>query len=176
MNQAAFESNLEKLKKKNPAHDVIVVLQERGYDHLSVEYLKLALAEPVEISEVSAARLYKQKDTLYSRRAVLSNKFHDCSNDKERAEVSIAIGSIQTEIIANRAAIGVYIETGKVPKTPDRLVLPYDGRRKEKRLHSVRTSISRYRGLLRSEKDPDKIKYYEDCIIKLDETAVELSA
>jgi hypothetical protein len=175
MREEEFEKNLEKLKSKSPGHDMIVVIRERGYDRLSVEYLKIALAEPAEAADISVDRLYKQKDTLYSRRAQLSNKFHDYETDRERREISIAIGSIQTEIIANRQAIEQYVNTGKLPKSTAKLTLPFDGRRKEKKLHSVRSSISRYRGLLRKETDPIKIKMYEANLIELEASKIELS-
>lgn len=176
MTPVQFESNIEKLKKKNPTHDILYVLEERGYDMLSVEYLKLALAEDGEPEAVSKDRLYTQKSSLYSERAKWSNKFHDCTTDKERAEVSIAIRAIQTQIIDNRHAIEAYLTTGKLPAPARRLIMPFDGRRQAKKIHSSRTSISRFKKLIRTETDPEKIKEYEAGIDKHRKVIRELSA
>ena len=175
MNRVEYEKGLEKLKQKNPGHDIIPVLIERGYDYLAVEYLKIALKEDGEASEVTLSKLYKQKDTLYSRRAVISNKFHSCETVHERAEISIAIGSIQTEIIANRQLLKEYHETGKLPKPTSKLTLPFDGARKQMKLHSMRTSISRYRGLIRKETNAEKVKKYEEAITTLQHECAELA-
>ena len=174
----AFEKGMVRLRKINPAHEIIPVIEERGYDHLACEYLKMALAEPTpEIDPKRAAdNLFKQKSSLYSKRAQLSNKFHDCTNNEQRAEISIAIGSIQTQIIDNHRAIEAYLTTGKMPKAPEKLVLPLDGRRKEKKLHSVRSSLSRFSGLLRKERDPEKIKYYESRLAECERLIRELAA
>ena len=176
--QDEFERKLTKLKNVNPGHDMISVIESMGPTYLSMEYLKIALEDPIlkTREEVTADALFRQKGALYSRRAVLSNKFHTCETDAERYEISYAIGSIQTEIVNNRRIIESYIETGRVPKMPDKKIMPLDGRRKEKKLHSVRTSISRYKGLIRKEQDPEKIKKYETAITRLDVVAGELSA
>lgn len=176
MSPAEFESGIQKLKNKNPGHDILIVIQERGYDPVSVEYLRMAIAEPVEDKEISLIRLHKEKDMLYSRRAVLSNKFHECVDDKERKEVSVAVMSIQTEIIEVRRMLNEYYETGKLPKPKSKYSLPLDGRAQQKKLRSVQSSLSRFRGLLRKEQDVKKIKHYEKRIADLTETARELSA
>lgn len=178
MNKLQFTAALDKLKKSNPGHDMIAVIEERGFDYLSVEYLKLALKDPVEKSapEYTAEFLFNQKSSLYSKRAQHSNKFHSCTNNNERAEVSIAIGSIQSQIIANRKLLDEYTTTGKLPKLPEKLVKPLDGRRQQMNLHSYRSSRSRFKKKLLIEKDPDKIKYYESELERLDKAIAELSA
>ena len=178
MIQDDYTRLLKKLKQVNPGHDMLPVIESMPGTHLAVEYIKLCLQDPVTqtAEEYTLATLQHQKSTLYSRRAVLSNKFHLCTSKKDRADVSHAIGSIQTEIIDNRRKLEYYAETGKLPKVPEKLVLPASGERKRMKLHSVRTSISRYRGLLRSETDPDKIKDYERKLTKLLEHSAELSA
>ncbi len=178
MIQDDYTKLLKKLKAVNPGHDMLPVIESLAGTHIAVEYIRLALEDPITQTqeEYTLAALNTQKSTLYSRRAVLSNKFHQCTTKKERAEVSHAIGSLQTEIIDNRKKLDYYAETGKLPKIPERLVLPASGERKRMKLHSVRTSISRYKGLLRSETDPDKIKDYERKLTRLVEQGAELSA
>lgn len=178
MIQDTYEKMLRKLKGYNPGHNLLPVIESMPGTHLSVEYIKLALQDAPEksVEEITLARLQHQKSTLYSRRAVLSNKFHLCTTKKERAEVSHAIGSIQTEIIDNRKKLDYYYETGKLPKIPEKLALPPSGERKRMKLHSVRTSISRYKGLIRQETDPAKIQDYERKLTRLIEQSVELSA
>lgn len=173
-----YDKLLKKLQYQNPAHDILPVVIELGSSFIAVEYLKLAIAEPVTqtAEELTLAMLHTQKRTLYSRRAVLSNKFHDCTNQKERAEVSIAIGSLQTEIIENKKHLEHYATTGKLPKRPEKLVMPFSGERKRMKLHSVRTSICRYEGLIRKSTDPDKTKDYESKLARLLEQRTELSA
>jgi hypothetical protein len=178
MLQATYDKLLKQLKKVNPAHDLIPVIESMPGTHLAIEYIKLAIAEVPTVSaeEYTIQVMQKQRGTLYSRRAVLSNKFHIATTTQERAEVSIAIGSLQTEIIDNRRKLEYYNETGKLPAIPDKLVLPASGERKRMKLHSVRTSISRYRGLIRKETDPAKIKDYEHKLAILIDQSAELSA
>lgn len=175
MTPAEFQLGIEKLKNKNPGHDILIILEERGYDLLTAEYLKLALAEPAEEAEISIARLQKQKASLYSKRAVKSNKFHECTTDDQRKEVSILISSIQTEIVGVKRAIAEYEETGVLPKKKKR-TLPLDGRAQQKKIHSLQSSRSRFSNLLRAEKDPEKIKYYEGQLTRIAEDLRELSA
>ena len=178
MIQAQYDKLLKKLKQHNPAHDMLPVIESMAGTYLAVEYIKIALEDDVTITreELTLQTLLKQKSSLYSRRAVMSNKFHEASSKKERAEISIAIGSIQTEIIDNRRKLDYYDETGKLPPIPEKLVIPASGERKRMKLHSVRTSISRYKGLIRKETDPEKIKVYENKLSKLSTVAEELSA
>ena len=178
MIQATYDKLLKQLKQTNPGHDMLQAIESMPGTYLAVEYLKLALQDdPTQTrEEYTLQTLQKQRSTLYSRRAVLSNKFHLATTKKERAEISIAIGSLQTEIIDNRKKLDYYHETGKLPVIPEKLVLPASGERKRMKLASVRTSISRYRGLIRKETDPERIKDYEQKLAKLHEHATELSA
>lgn len=173
-----YTKQLAKLKKRNPAHDIIPVIEEMGPCALSLMYIEIAMEEePVVISpDVEIRTYYKQNDKLYSQRAVHSNKFHDCKTDQERAELSIAIGSIQAEIIRVRQIIDEYKSTGKLPKESRKINQVMDGRRKEKKLLSVRSSISYYKGKIRKEVDPEKIKEYEHELERLQSLARELAA
>lgn len=175
---AVFEKELARLKKRNPAHDIIPVIEEMGPCALSMLYIDIALEdEPMVISPDEEIRTYyKQSDKLYSQRAVYSNKFHDCQSDKERAEVSIAIGSIQAEIIRVRQRIQAYKDSGSLPKTNKKINQVMDGRRKEKKLLSTRSSISYFKKLLLKEQDPEKIREYEQSIERLQSIARELAA
>lgn len=178
MKKDEFEKLLTGLQKSNPEHDIIPVLEEMGYTALACEYLKLALNEtgPVEPKTISIDALHRKKDNLYSKRAVLSNKFHTSNSNEERAEISHAIGTIQTMIIDVRQQIDEYFSSGKLPDVKKKSIIPVDGRRRANKLHSVRSSISYFRAKKLKETDPEKIKYYEACIEEHLATASELSA
>lgn len=173
-----YDRLMKQLRAQNPAHEMIPVIESMPGTLLAIEYLRISLADEVTTSpeQYTMEMLYRQRGSLYSRRAVLSNKFHQAQSNKERAEISVAIGSLQTEIIDVRHKLEHYEETGKLPALPEKLVLPASGERKRMKLHSVRTSISRYKGLIRKETDPEKIKDYERKLTKLIEQAGELSA
>jgi len=178
MSHPTYDKLLRQLKQRNPGHDMLPVIESMPGTMLACEYIRIALQDEVAVSpeQFTLDALYNQKSALYSRRAVLSNKFHLATSKKERADISVAIGSIQTDIIQLRRQLDYYHETGKLPPVPEKLVLPASGERKRMKLHSVRTSISRYKGLLRKETDPIRIKNYEHKLSKLIEQARELSA
>lgn len=177
MSAEEFENNLTKLQKSNPDHEIIPVLEDMGHGALACEYLKLAMQESSSAEKVlSIDALHRKKDNLYSRRAALSNKFHTCTTDQERKEISIAISTLQTLIVEVRQQIDEYFSTGKLPEIRKKSNIPVDGRRKEKKLHSVRSSISYFRNKLMKEVDPLKIKEYEQRIAGHQQTADELSA
>jgi len=146
---AGFDKEFSKLKKRNPAHDIIPVIEELGECALSMMYIDIALQDEVAIptSEDQIRIYYKQNDKLYSQRAVLSNKLHQCDSDNQRMEISIAIGSIQAEIIRVRQIIDEYKQSGTLPKRTKAINKVMDGRRKEKKLQSVCSSISYYKGV-----------------------------
>ena len=178
MRKEEFEINLTRLQKSNPDHVMISVIEEMGYGALACEYLKMAMEEDDSEEEktISIEALMRKKYHLYSKRAVHSNKFHTCTSDRERLEVSKAIGTIQTLIIDVKRQIECYYSTGQLPDVKKKSNLPIDGRRREKKLRSVRSSISYFRNKLMSENDPDKIKKYEQSIAEHQQTVDELSA
>jgi len=178
MQRSEFDRKLAKLKDSNPLHPMIDVITDMGHTFLSAEYLLFALEDAITVTkeEYTVDAIFKKKTTLYSRRSQLSNKFHSCTTDQERANISIAIGSIQSEIIPTKRIIDAYYEKGKLPDLPEKVVIPMDGRAKQKKLHSVRSSRSRYRELLRQEKDPEKIKHYESELARIETEIGQLSA
>lgn len=177
MSKEEFESNLTKLQKSNPDHEIIPVLEDMGHGPLACEYLKLAMTDSTSADKVmSIDALHRKKDNLYSRRAALSNKFHTSATDQDRKEISIAISTLQTLIVEVRQQIDEYFSSGKLPEMRKKSNIPVDGRRKEKKLHSVRSSISYFRNKLMKETDPIKIKIYEQSIAEHQQTVDELSA
>lgn len=178
MIQDQLAKALASLKKRNPAHPMIPVIESCDMPYLALEYAKLSLEDPIDVpaEEYTVNGLYKKKDHLYSRRAVLSNKFHDCTSDAERRQISIAIGSIQTDIIRYRRLLDEYHTTGRLPKAPVKDIIPSDGSARLRKVYSLRTSISRYRGLIRQTKDKEKIKEYESKIGDLSGQVEQLTA
>jgi len=171
-----FDKGYVKLRQRHPSHPLMGVIA-RGYGPLACEYLEIALKQAETPVEVRADSLFSKKQHLYSQRAVLSNKFHIATSDRERADISMQIGSIQEEIKEVIQAIDHYKTTGRLPKTTIRdKYLPVDGRAREKKLKSVRSQISRYRRLVRTTTDDAKIKEYEKRIQSYRDLARELAA
>lgn len=176
MTKDQYERGYVKLRQKNPTHPLIGVIS-KGYGPIACEYLSIALTESTERPSERAESLFHKKGHLVSRRAVLSNSFHDATSDQQRADISLQIGSIQIELIEVRKAIDTFKRTGRLPKASIKSnYIPVDGRSREKKLHSARTSISYFRKLLRTCKDPDKIKKYEARLTDLAELTRQLTA
>lgn len=176
MTREQYERGYVRLKQRNPLHPLMGVIA-RGYGPIACEYLEIALKDGDEDPQRRADSLFGRKGHLYSRRAVLSNSFHDAKSDRERADISMQIHSIQEELREVTRAIDIFKRTGKLPKTTIRdKYIPVDGRSRERKLRSVRTSISRYRKLIRTSTDPDQTSKYEDRIKELAELSRQLSA
>lgn len=161
MTLSEYEKGYTRLKTTYPDHPLLAVIAV-GYSFMACEYLAIALRQKADDESRAGQTLFTQKSRLYSRRAVLSNSFHDAKTDAERADISRQIGAIQTEIIEVRRAIDQFKQTGKAPiEVIRRSHIPASGRAQQKKIQSIRSSISRYKKLIRTETDQEKIKRYE---------------
>ncbi|HZV71626.1 MAG TPA: hypothetical protein VFG10_18870 [Saprospiraceae bacterium] len=181
MRREEFEKKYVTLRQTSPGHPLMSVIS-KGYTPLSCEYLLIALANPeAQIESPSKDSLFTRQGSLYSKRALLSNRLWDCISDVQRADLSMQIQDLQSQIINVKRDIAYVEKTGKLPpeKTKGRFV-PEDGRSKEKKLKSVRTRISQITKQLKEERlksSPDQriINGYERRIDDFRAFAAELS-
>lgn len=89
------------------------------------------------------ARLRMQQSDLFCDRRKLSNSFHDCANDAQRAKVSRDIQSVQRRIEWVRKQIADYKAYGYVPGQDEKYPVPEDPFVLLSLRNSLRASISR---------------------------------
>lgn len=154
MIELEYTTALETLQRVEPDHNMLKVLSS-GYSPINVLYLQSAMkevsflkAEPVtEVVDDTEEQFHIEKRQLYGLRAKLSNKFHLCVTDKQRAEISIAIQRVQADIRDVNVNLRYYRKHGEpMPEnTDEKYPVPDDGLELGKKLNSIRASISRYR-------------------------------
>lgn len=129
MTQEEYKAGLAWLELKNPSHPLMRQLR-LGFTKINVLYMRQALktvapAEEVEAEEeetnVSATdpkliKMQRERRTLFTHRAKLSNQFHECSTDSERAAISDSIQRVQRQIGECLRNIRQYRKTGKLPE------------------------------------------------------------
>jgi hypothetical protein len=119
------------LKAKKPDHPLIKLL-DNGMSIINSLYLTQALKDidlvinKDEPSELELKNLFRKKTQLVGQRAILSNSFHNCKSDHERAEVSEEIQLIQHQIVGINQKIRKYEETGEIPSDSKLDNLPGD--------------------------------------------------
>jgi hypothetical protein len=98
--------------------------------------------DPIGDDRLKAMRVELRK--LFSDRAALSNKFHDCKTNADRAVVSEDIQVVQRNIERVMGWIRQYIVHGTLPDEAERkYYVPKDGLELAKKRNSLRASISR---------------------------------
>lgn len=115
MSQEDYQAGVEWLGRVAPDHKLLGALR-RKYSKINTMYLERILsklgerptarikrleAEPeldVNLLDPEYVALQRRISNLFGLRRKLSNSFHDCSTDEERASVSIEIGHIQSKI------------------------------------------------------------------------------
>lgn len=88
-------------------------------------------------------RLRMQQSDLYTGRRRLSNTFHDCDTDAERAGVSREIQKVQRHIEYVRRQIADYKAHGRIPGAQEKYPVPDDPFALVSVRNSLRASISR---------------------------------
>lgn len=165
MTYEQYTATVKRIARDNPSEPLLGVLQ-RGYSKINEVYLKQAMRRlelmpemappPAEETNEQAgdylAVLNKEKKTLYGRRARMSNQFHDCTTDQERARVSEQIQDIQGLIEEVRGKISYYHKHGQ-PKPEERKIidadLPTNPIELTRELNRVRSAISYARRQIR---------------------------
>lgn len=98
--------------------------------------------DPIGDDRLKVMRVELRK--LFSDRAVLSNQFHDCKTNADRAVVSEDIQVVQRNIERVMGWIRQYIVHGTLPDEAERkYYVPKDGLELAKKRNSLRASISR---------------------------------
>lgn len=181
-----YIAGVEWLKMHLPGHPLLPSLQA-GHSRINILYLKQALkAVPQEASndivpeaaDADLKTLLKNKKSLFARRAKLSNSFHDCDTDADRAGVSDEIQIVQRQIETVNKQIRHYEATGELLPEGKNVVdatLPGNGVQLVKKLNSLRANISIKKSKLEQlvalpEEHPDKKKIagIEDRLRKLE--------
>ena len=157
MTYEQYTATVARIRRDNPSEPLLNVL-EKGYSKINEVYLKQALRRLEIMPEMApepekgngkndayGIMLQKEKKTLYGRRARLSNQFHDCSSDQDRAVVSEQIQDIQKLIEDVRKKIAYFEKHGE-PAPEERshvdADLPTNPIQLMNKLNSVRSAIS----------------------------------
>lgn len=185
MTREEFEEGFGYVKKHLPAdHEVVAVIGQRGYCRLSCVLLDKLLqripspapqgGQDRSSTENQLDALFKKKGHLLRDRAKLSNKFHECKTDDERAGVSEQIETVQQRLA------GVFRDIEHVEKYGSPAPRPAQGRKtkkfrvpesdidKARKLNSVRSYISKTKRQIRhimrlpeDQKDTDRLRELE---------------
>jgi membrane-bound lytic murein transglycosylase len=134
MTVAEYWKNFDWLRSVWPEW-VLIPVMERGYSYPNCIYLSYGLrqmAYKMDAPRVAVKQLlrshspeqiklwFMQKRTLYGQRAKLSNRFHECSTDAQRAAVSEDIERVQEEIEKVQKVIRAWQEKGELPQKAKR--------------------------------------------------------
>jgi hypothetical protein len=134
MTVAEYWKNFDWLKSVWPEWILITTLG-RGYSYPNCIYLSYGLrqmAYKMDAPRVAVKQLLRshspeqiklwfvQKRSLYTQRAKLSNRFHECSTDAHRAAVSEDIERVQSEIEKVQKVIRAWQEKGELPQKAKR--------------------------------------------------------
>lgn len=98
---------------------------------------------PDDPSDQVLGRLRRQQSDLFGERRRLSNTFHGCDTDAERAAVSRDIQRVQRQIEAVRRQIDDYKQHGRIPGQQEKYPIPDDPAALVLLRNSLRSSISR---------------------------------
>ena len=178
MIKADYLAGVQLLMAQRPDHLLLETLKG-GFSPLNVIYMKRALKdlpqpkviEEVEIKKEDTAlhQVMIDKKSLFGRRAKLSNTFHSCSSDADRANVSDDIQQVQRQIEGTLSSISFYKKNGTMPAKEEDTQINLSGIELIKRRNSLRSNISikkrqieNYFRLPEGHKDRDKISDLEE--------------
>ncbi len=167
MTRADYDINLKLVERRLPTHPLLRVLRG-GWSDVNVMYMEAVLEQlealPEEVIDEKVEneegafpkipandpvmiRLQQEKSRLFGERAKLSNKFHDCETDDQRAFLSDEIQAIQGDIERVKKQIRNYELGGKLPEpeADGSFQVPGDPYERVRKLDSLRSSESRYK-------------------------------
>lgn len=193
-----YPEQLATLEKANPKHPLLWAFR-RGYSagnalllQREIEKLPPPVAPaPVEADgddpndqddpeDETLRRLRMEQSNLFSERRKLSNTFHDCANDRQRATVSEKIQVLQHRIESVKQTIRTYKEQGRIPEPDEKYPVPDDPFKLLALRDSLRASISRKKreiehiGREIEEKDPAAPAKLEKAEAKLKDLQIHL--
>lgn len=151
-----YREALDALRAACPDHPLLRVfaMQETGAMRvlIDIELRKFAATEPPVSAPATEnpddpedeylKNLRRQQSDLFGDRAKLSNQFHGCASDSQRARVSEEIQVVQKKIEFVRRQIKDY-KAGIAPESDEKYPVPKDATRLLLLRQSLRSSISR---------------------------------
>lgn len=156
MTQSEYNNGLERIMQENPREVLLPALQS-GYTRANVVYMLAALnrlpaaeeveylpTKPTKPADDTLRALWAERTRLFGEMNRMSNKFHECTTDQDRAENSRGILRKWDEILAVKSKIRHYEEFGEVLKEDEqeKFPLPDDPIALMKKLASIRVQIS----------------------------------
>jgi hypothetical protein len=166
MTEAQYFQKVEKIEQLN-RHCSLLERLKAGYSLINSMYVEqilsdLILAEKPQQKSVSITKtdapvierdailrdLLGKKYGLRKRLFVEINKFHNCTSNDERREVSISVNQMEKDIFELQRDITFYDENGRLPPSvkkeeDDTFIVPNDLESIEKRLNACKVSISK---------------------------------
>lgn len=167
-----YEQQLKRLEKAVPKHPLLWAFR-RGHTASNALLLARALDKippppvviqdddpepPDDVDDDTMRRFRMDQSNLFSDRRKLSNEFHTCQSDRQRAGVSERIQIVQAQIERLKQQINIYKEQGRIPEPDEKYPVPEDPFKLLALRASLRASISRKkRKIVQIGRDQDKL-------------------
>ena len=135
-NRLILDNELDKYAPKPVADTPISVAAMPDDPEMEIEM-------PDDPEDERLAALRRQQSDLFCERRKLSNSFHECFTDSQRAKVSESIQRVQRQIEFVRRQIRDFKEYGHTPGSNDKYPIPEDTFKLLALRDSLRSSISR---------------------------------
>lgn len=158
MSSCEYWELVDRIMVENPEEPLLASLTER-HTKVAEVYLALALKRLEQKPEVSAPEevipdetlreLWRQRTALFGEMNKLSNRFHECKSDGQRADNSRAVLAIWDRILAVKAKIEYYQQHGSLPEEIGEQ-LPDNPVALGKKVASLRARISQKKAALLS--------------------------
>ena len=170
MDQDTFKAGLDLLKKEDPDNLMIERFESQGYSFMNWKIMQIQLTklkstkdqkaktskiedpvpQSVKASDHKQSKsdkildeLFRQRRSLFAKRAKLSNKFHLVKTVKARATISDNIHSVQQAIRKLLIQIEDYQTTGVIPDVLNsKFVIPNTDLEKWELRNKLRTRVS----------------------------------
>jgi len=168
MTPKEYWEKVDLIESRNP-HEILLSTIKTGHSAVNEVYLGAALKrlrsmpapqadpepeEEIEVPEEQADEtlrgLWRERTSLFGEMNKLSNKFHDCKTDDQRAKNSKHILHIWQQILAVKANMAYYKAHKSLPEPiSDEDELPENPVALSKKLNSIRARISQKKQVLR---------------------------
>lgn len=177
MSAQQYQEAVERIEKRNPDEILLPTLRS-GYCRINEVYLRAAMRRLSTVSmekiphpreqkyaDANLRDLWRERTELFGQMNKLSNHFHDCKSDDERAANSRSIRVIWGKILEVKDRIEYYEQHGELPAPADeeRFPIPDDLVEIVKKQLSLRAQISQRKRQLDGlaglhESDPERAK------------------
>lgn len=162
MTHQEYSQHLLRIERDNPTEVLLPALRS-GWSRANEMYMRAALRRvntvAEKVAEPAIARqadgnlraLWSERTRLFGEMNRLSNHFHECRTDADRAGNSAAILHKWQEILAVKSKIAHYEQHGELPPEPEEEdELPENPVLLSKKLNSLRAGISQTKAKLES--------------------------